>query len=88
MSLPVPESREEQYLAVIAGITGVQLPEKPESRIEAYLEYIATHGSGGGGALPVATENTLGGVMVGDGLQITEEGVLSLAFLNADVEEF
>ena len=90
MSLPYPESREEKYLAVMSGMTGVTLPEKPESRIEEYLAYLVENGTGGGGggSMPVAGTNTLGGVMVGDGLHITAEGVLSLALLNADEEEF
>lgn len=33
--------------------------------------------SGGGGDLPIASANTLGGVKIGEGLNITSEGVLS-----------
>ena len=44
-------------------------------------EYIETHGGSGGGSgpteLPIATNETLGGVIVGDGLSIDETGVLS-----------
>lgn len=43
-----PLSREEAYLADIAG-QEVVLPEKPESRKEQYLAYIAENGGGGGG---------------------------------------
>lgn len=43
-----PESREESYLADIAG-QDVVLPEKPMSRKEQYLAYIAENGGGGGG---------------------------------------
>lgn len=43
-----PESREESYLADIAG-QEVTLPEKPLSRKEQYLAYIAENGGGGGG---------------------------------------
>lgn len=43
-----PESREESYLADIAG-QDVELPEKPLSRKEQYLAYIAENGGGGGG---------------------------------------
>lgn len=41
-------------------------------------------GSGGGGSssLPVATQNVLGGVMVGEGLLITTEGTLSVETTN------
>jgi len=37
--------------------------------------------------LPAATASTLGGIMVGDGLSITD-GVLSVSFPNADMEEY
>ena len=44
-------------------------------------EYIETHGGSGGGGgtteLPIATNETLGGIIVGDGLSIDETGVLS-----------
>jgi len=40
-----PQSREEQWLAVIAGIAGIE-PEEPQSRIEKWLAYIAEHGAG------------------------------------------
>lgn len=43
-----PESREEAYLADIAG-QDVTLPEEPLSRKEQYLAYIAENGGGGGG---------------------------------------
>lgn len=36
-------------------------------------------GGGGGYELPVATDTELGGVIVGNGLTITEDGILSLA---------
>ena len=35
-------------------------------------------GGGGGYTLPIASANTLGGVKVGDGLEIAESGVLSV----------
>ena len=41
----------------------------------SWIKIIGT--SSGGGALPIATENDLGGVKVGDGLSITQDGVLS-----------
>ena len=43
-----PESREESYLASIAG-QDVTLPDEPLSRKEQYLAYIAENGGGGGG---------------------------------------
>ena len=48
--LPTPnQSRQESYLGVIAGQEGAEMPEKPLSREEEYLEYIAEQGGGGGG---------------------------------------
>lgn len=35
-----PQSREEEWLAVIAGIAGIE-PEEPQSRIEKWLAVIA-----------------------------------------------
>ena len=43
-----PINRKEQYLAKIAG-QAVEIPAEPLTREEAYLDYIAKHGSGGGG---------------------------------------
>ena len=40
-------------------------------------EDTAYNGSGGSGSIPIASADTLGGVKVGEGLSITEEGVLS-----------
>lgn len=37
---------------------------------------------GGGGALPIASAETLGGVKIGDGLSVTEDGTISVN--NAD----
>lgn len=47
-TLPQPASREEEYLATIAGMTGIELPT-PASRKEEYLNAIAQNGGGGGG---------------------------------------
>lgn len=46
--LPEPKSRQESYLARAAGMD-VAIPDKPESRLEQYLEAIAENGGGGGG---------------------------------------
>ena len=43
-----PQSRIEKWLAVLAGVEGIE-PEEPQSRIEKWLAYIAENGSGGGG---------------------------------------
>lgn len=40
-------------------------------------KYDIIGGSGGGGHITPATTETLGGVIVGDGLSVTEDGVLS-----------
>lgn len=42
-------SRVERYLAYLTGESAVY-PERPESRVEAYLDYLCKHGGGGGGA--------------------------------------
>lgn len=47
-NLPDPKSRKESYLAKAAGMD-VEIPEKPESREEQYLNAIAEGGGGGGG---------------------------------------
>ena len=52
-NLPNPESREESYLAKAAGVSGTQIPEKPLSRKEQYLNAIANNGGGGGGGINV-----------------------------------
>ena len=45
-----PETREEQYLSAIAGITSSSdIPEKPLTRVEKYLNKIVENGGGGGG---------------------------------------
>ena len=41
------------------------------------IEALEEGGGGGGYVLPAATDETLGGVKIGEGLSITEEGVLS-----------
>lgn len=41
------------------------------------IEALEEGGGGGGYVLPVATDETLGGVKIGEGLSITEGGVLS-----------
>ena len=45
-----PETREEQYLSAIAGVTAAtDIPEKPLTRVEKYLNKIVENGGGGGG---------------------------------------
>lgn len=53
--LPEPKSRKESYLAKAAGMD-VTIPEKPESRLEQYLDAIAEGGGGGGGGSYTAGE--------------------------------
>ena len=65
-TLPQPASREEEYLATIAGMTGIELPT-PASRKEEYLNAIAQNGGGGGGATYTA----------GDNIQISSDNVIS-----------
>lgn len=51
-NLPDPKSRKESYLAKAAGMD-VEIPEKPESREEQYLNAIAEGGGGGGSDINV-----------------------------------
>lgn len=60
--LPTPASRREQYLANIAGMTGVEIPQ-PASRIEEYLYYIAENGGGGGVEVVQSTGQSTTAVM-------------------------
>ena len=62
--LPEPKSRKESYLAKAAGMD-VTIPEKPESRLEQYLDAIAEGGGGGGG----------GSYTAGDGIDITNNTI-------------
>ena len=55
-----PQSRVEEWLAVIAGMEGVE-PEPPQSRVEKWLAYIAENG-GGSTAADVAYDNTESGL--------------------------
>lgn len=72
-----PITRKEQYLAKAAG-QAVEVPSEPITREEAYLDAIAKGGGGGGGyVLPVASADTLGGVKVGDHMEIDENGTLN-----------
>lgn len=49
MSLPTePYSRIERYLAKLAG-QDVDIPDRPITRIECYLDYLVNNGGGGGG---------------------------------------
>ena len=78
MALPEnPITRKETYLAKIAG-QEVQLPDVPITREEAYLNEIAKSGGGGGGyVLPTATADRLGGVKIGSGISVEEDGTIS-----------
>lgn len=62
--LPTPASRKESYLAKAAGMA-VTIPDKPESRIEQYLNAIANNGGGGGG----------GSYTAGDGINIANNTI-------------
>lgn len=53
-----PQSRIEEWLALIAGQTGIDV-EEPQSRVEKWLAYIAEKG-GGGSWDGVLTDRTTG----------------------------
>ena len=88
-TLPEPKSRKESYLAKAAGVAGVELPEKPESREEQYLNAIAEGGGGGTtytagegiditeGAISVDTETIQPKLTAGTNITINEENVIS-----------
>ena len=79
-----PNNRTEDYLAGIAGDSS-KVPSKPWSRKEAYLQQILENG-GGGGDIPIASADTLGGIKVGSGLSINSEtGVLSASGGGGDI---
>lgn len=79
------------YGLIGRGVKEVQLNEKGE------LLFIMTDGniinlgviSGGGGSyiLPIATEERLGGIKVGNNLSITKEGVLSVDTASDVIED-
>lgn len=64
----------------VEGALRVYAKRTPEKSMDASLMLIRTSGSMGGGAyvLPPATPDTLGGVRVGPGLNVTKDGVLSV----------
>ena len=56
-------------------------PQKT-TKIESYIKVVSSGGSSNAGSnktdLPIASEDTLGGIKVGEGLLIDENGVLSI----------
>lgn len=63
-----PVTREEQYLAYIAGESATY-PDSPITRREMYLEQIAENGTGGGGSAKPSQTKTV---------EITENGTYSI----------
>lgn len=59
MALPKPITRQESYLANIAGEEN-PLPEDPITREEIYLDYIAKNGGGGGGGGEEKADKVIG----------------------------
>lgn len=44
---------------------------------QGQVKKLSDFGGGGGGDLPIASADTLGGVKIGDGISITEDGTIS-----------
>lgn len=72
------------------GVVRVYAQNAPSAAIRATLALFGTGGSIGGTSgsynLPTATATTLGGVKVGDGLSVTEDGTLSVDASNLSEE--
>lgn len=65
---PTSGTKIESYVKVVAGGFTDELKEKLEGIEEGANRYV----------LPIADEDTLGGIKIGEGLVITEDGTLSL----------
>lgn len=74
------QSRVEDILENILG--GDNELQAPQSRVEVLLTQIYESGSTGG--TPIASETVAGKVKIGDGLSITEDGTVSVAYTSAD----
>ena len=69
--------KQRASMCVTIGIRQSALPSEKyytKEEVDALIE----EGGGGGKPLEPATQDTLGGIIVGDGLNITEEGRLSV----------
>lgn len=83
-NLPEPKSRTESYLAKAAGME-TTLPEKPESRLELYLDAIA---EGGGGGITVVQTTGQSTTSVMSQKAVTDQvgGLALLAISQADYD--
>lgn len=69
--------KQRASLCVTIGIRQSALPSEKyytKEEVDALIE----EAGGGGGELKPATKDTLGGIIVGDGLDIAEDGTLSV----------
>ena len=80
--------RKMRWIRIYTGCTGMEegiagLVPAAQAGEEDYVlsgsgEWVPQTGGGGTYTLPIATASTLGGIKVGDGLEINENGVLSV----------
>ncbi len=76
----INSNKEYQYFRILGSSSnygGVNLYACTFSQIKLYAKKEQGGGGGSGGDLQPATTETLGGIIVGDNLEITEEGILS-----------
>jgi hypothetical protein len=88
--LPAPNppatNNVEAYLAMLAGVTGLPMPETINNNVEYYLRYLVEHGGGGGGGtsdynqlsnLPTLNGHTIEGTMTSPDLDIIPNDVVA-----------
>lgn len=73
-----PKNRIEKWMKSLVDGSLVSGLSPKNRREEWYKEIIESKGSGNTYELPPATNETLGGVIVGNGLEVTEDGTLSV----------
>lgn len=69
---------------IVAGALRVYAQTMPEEAITASLTAITSKGGGGYAALQIATKSTLGAIKVGEGLDIQQDGTLSVSLVDEE----